>query len=133
MSGSSTQPTTSTASAWISTAWPLPCDATSVPVGRDRAAGGQLQDLVLVVGQRGRGHDLERVEARAVVDVEEGEAGLRVAAGADPALDRDAAAMGGLAREHVGDARRTRTDSPADEAAHEEEGEADDDDRGEPR
>ena len=32
VSGSSTQPTTSSADAWISTDWPLPCDSTSSPV-----------------------------------------------------------------------------------------------------
>ena len=36
-----------------------------------RAAGGEPDDLVLVVGQGGPGHDLERVEARPVVDGEE--------------------------------------------------------------
>ena len=45
----------------------------------DGAAGGQAQDLVLVVGERCGGHDLEGVEAGPVVKVQEGEPGLRVA------------------------------------------------------
>ena len=57
----------------------------------DRAARRQLLDLALVVGQRGRRDDLDRVEAGAVVDVDERQPGLRVAPRANPAADGDPA------------------------------------------
>ena len=52
-------PTTSTASACSSTAcpWPWLCDQDAA--GDDRAAGGQLLDLALVVRQLRRGDDLD--------------------------------------------------------------------------
>ena len=53
-----------------------------------RAVRGQVQDLGLVVRQRRLGDDLDRLEARAVVDLEEREPGLGVAPRAEPALDR---------------------------------------------
>ena len=48
-----------------------------------------MEDLGLVVGQRGFGDDLDRIEARAVVNLKKRQAGLGVAPGADPALDDD--------------------------------------------
>ena len=70
----------------------------------DRAAGGELQDLVGVVGQRvGRDH-LHRMERRAVREVHERDAGLGVAPRAHPALDRDGRVLRRLAgqdRAHV--------------------------------
>ena len=50
---------------------------------------GQVQDLGLVVRQARLGDDLDRLEARAVVDVKEREPGLGVAPRAQPALDDD--------------------------------------------
>ena len=74
----------------------------------DRAARRQAQHVGLVVGQgRGR-HDLERGEAGAVVDLHEGQPGLRVATGAHPARDGDSRAHQGLAGQDVGDADRLR-------------------------
>jgi hypothetical protein len=57
---------------------------------RHRAAGREADDLAVVIGQGGPGHDLDGVEARAVVDGEEAEptAGFGLSAVADPALDR---------------------------------------------
>jgi len=43
-------------------------------------------DVALVVGERGFGEDLDIAQARAVVELEEAETGLRVASRADPAL-----------------------------------------------
>jgi hypothetical protein len=74
--------------------------------GLDRAAGGQPQDLVGVVGQRVRGDDLDRVEAGAIGDVHEGDARLRVASRADPALDGDGSVLRCAAREDVGAGER---------------------------
>ncbi len=54
----------------------------------DAAPGGEVFDLRFVVRQRAFGHDLEVAEAGAVVEFQEAEAGLRVAAGADPAGER---------------------------------------------
>jgi hypothetical protein len=53
----------------------------------DGAAGGQVRDLDSVVRQRGRRDDLNRVEAGAVRDIDEGNARLRIAPRAHPALD----------------------------------------------
>ena len=69
----------------------------------DRAAAGQARDLVVVVVERRRGHDLERSEARSVVDVQEGEPGLRVTPGPDPALDGGACTDCRPAGQDVGD------------------------------
>ena len=68
------------------------------------AAGGQVQDLVLVVAERGRGHDLQRVEAGPVVHLQEREAGLRIAARPNPALDGGRRADDRPAREDIDDA-----------------------------
>ena len=54
----------------------------------DRASGGQVHDLVGVVRQRVRHDRLHRMEARAVRNVHERDAGLRVAPRADPAAQR---------------------------------------------
>ena len=70
----------------------------------DRAAGGELQDLVGVVRQRVRRDHLHRMERRAVRQVHERDAGLGVAPGAHPALDRDRRVLRRLAgqdRAHV--------------------------------
>jgi hypothetical protein len=55
---------------------------------RNRAPGGQLLDLALVVGQRAGGDHLERIEARAVVHVDERNSGFGVAARPNPATNR---------------------------------------------
>ena len=60
-----------------------------------------MEDLGLIVGQRGFSNDLDRLEARAVMDLEKRQAGLRVAPGADPALDDDRRADVDLAGQHV--------------------------------
>jgi hypothetical protein len=65
----------------------------------DRAAGGQATDGVGEAGELGRRHDLERLEARAVVDRDEGHPGLGVASGADPSFDHRGGAHGDLARQ----------------------------------
>jgi hypothetical protein len=70
----------------------------------DRAAGRELLHDVGVAGQVGGDHRLQRLEARAVVDREERQPGLGVAAGADPALDDDAGADRDLAFQDGGDA-----------------------------
>ena len=63
--------------------------------GLDQSGARMLQPgerrliCALVVFQGGLGHDLDIAEAGAVVDFQEAEAGLRVAAHADPALDSD--------------------------------------------
>ena len=54
----------------------------------DAAPGRKPLDFGFVVGQRRLGDDLEVAEAGAVVEFQEAEAGLRVAAGADPAGER---------------------------------------------
>ena len=54
----------------------------------DRTTRGQLQHFRLVVRDRVWHDRLHGVEAGAVGDRDEGDARLRVAAGADPALDR---------------------------------------------
>ena len=54
----------------------------------DGAAGREFEHFIGVIGQRVRRHDLDRVEARAVGNVHEGNARLRVAPGSHPALYR---------------------------------------------
>src|SRR5262245_64802240 len=58
----------------------------------DAGTGVQVLDDGLVVGQFAGGDDLDVALAGAVVEFEEAEAALGVAAGADPALQRDLAA-----------------------------------------
>src|SRR5262249_6751008 len=69
-----------------------------LPLGRPRldlagdgaaTAGGELVDFRVVVGQGGGGDDLHVALRGAVVDFEEVEAALGVAAGAHPALELD--------------------------------------------
>ncbi len=55
----------------------------------DRAAGGELQDLALVIGQGVRRDDLHRVEGRPVRQVHERDARLRVPPRTHPSFDRD--------------------------------------------
>ncbi len=50
------------------------------------ATRGQLQNFAAVVVQLAGRHDLDGIEAGAVVDVDKGKAGLGIAPGADPAL-----------------------------------------------
>ena len=63
----------------------------------DAGAGRQVLDLRFVVRQRRLGDDLDVAQAGAVVEFEEAEAALGVAAGADPALQDDVFADGILA------------------------------------
>ena len=97
------EPTTWRASACSSIACPLPWDSTSA-LDVHRATGADLEHLALVVGQGVGSHHLQGVEAGAIVHIDEGEARLGVAAGADPAFDGDALADGKLAVEYVCDA-----------------------------
>src|SRR5262249_15378062 len=53
----------------------------------DTGPGRQLFDLRLIVRQSAFGDDLDVAEARAVVELEEAEATLRIAASANPALE----------------------------------------------
>ena len=71
----------------------------------DAGPGVQVLDLALVVGQFARGDDLHVALARAVVELDEAEAALGVAAGADPAAEADLAADG-LRGAGVGDGDR---------------------------
>ena len=66
------------------------------PADADAATGGEPLDFRFVVGQGGLGHHLDVAETRAVVEFDKAEAGLRVAAGAHPALQK------GLAADHLG-------------------------------
>ena len=62
--------------------------------GLDRGAGVGAEDLGRVIGELGVGDDLDALEGRAVVELDERE-GLGVAAGADPALEENGLAGGG--------------------------------------
>ena len=62
----------------------------------DRATRGQLQDLVLVVGQGSGHHRLDGVEAGAVVHGQEGNTRLGIALAAQPAAHADLPAAGHL-------------------------------------
>ena len=73
------------------------------PLNLDAATGGDVLDLGLVVRQRGLRDHLKAPEARPVVHLDEGEAPLRIAAGADPSLDEVRGAEGG-GLEDFGDA-----------------------------
>ena len=55
----------------------------------DAAAGRELLDFRFVVGEFRVGDDLDIGEAGAVVDFQKAEAAFGIAAGADPALQRD--------------------------------------------
>ena len=69
--------------------------------GLDRAAGGEMHELIGVVGERGGRHHLHRMKAGAVGNVHEGDPRLRIAAGAHPALERDRGIRRGVAGENV--------------------------------
>ena len=86
-----------TSAACTSVACPLPPEAFTSPRDGHAAAGRELLDLRFVVRQLRVGDDLDVGQARAVVELEEAEAALGVAAGADPAADgRLFADRGGL-------------------------------------
>ena len=53
------------------------------------ATGGELEDLVGIIGQRVRRDYLNRMERRSVRQVHERNAGLGIAPSAHPAFDRD--------------------------------------------
>ncbi len=63
-------------------------------VDSDAAAGGQLLDLAIVIGQRAVRHHLQVALAGAVIDLQETEASLGIAARADPALHANGLAYG---------------------------------------
>ena len=90
-------------SACISTDWPLPCDSASVPVAVTAQPAVRWSDLVLVVGERALGHHLQRGEAGSVVDLDERQPGLGIAARAHPALHRHLLPVPNLAGEHICD------------------------------
>ncbi len=69
--------------------------------GFHRASGGQTQHLIRVVGKRVGRHHLDRMEAGAVGHVDEGDAGLRIAPRAHPALDGDGRVLRRPARENL--------------------------------
>ncbi len=71
---------------------------------------GQVQDLGLIVRQRRLRDDLDRLEARAVVDLEEREPRLGVAPGAEPALDHDRCADRQAAGQYLLDRLTCHTD-----------------------
>ena len=89
VSGSSTQPIDFDATRLHFERLPLRRRRHDVAGDDDRAAGGQVHDIVRVVRQRVRHDRLDRMEARAVRHVHERDAGLRVAPRADPAFQRD--------------------------------------------
>ena len=74
--------------------------------GRNGAPRRQLLDLAVVVGQRVGRHDLERVEARSVVQMNEGKSRLGVAACANPATDTYTASGRCLSFQHRRDIDR---------------------------
>src|SRR4029077_18747848 len=69
----------------------------------DGKAPRQPLYLALVVGQRGRTDDLQRIETGTVVQVNEGQSGFGVSAGPDPAAHRDHGADRNLALQNRGD------------------------------
>ena len=82
------------ASACTSVACPLAGDALTSPSTVTLQPVVQLLDLALVVGQLAVGDDLHVAQAGAVVELDEAEAALGVAAGANPAAKQDLAADG---------------------------------------
>src|SRR5690606_6502390 len=68
------------------------------------ASARQPEDFALVVGQVSGGNDLERRYRRAVVDLDEGQPGLRIAPGTDPPFDPDVRAQRDPATEDVDNA-----------------------------
>ena len=82
--------------------WPLPGDSTSSPADLDRAAGAErAAPRISKFARIGLDHDLQAGEARAVADLEKGDA-LRVTRGAHPAAHRRRAA-GALAGQDLAD------------------------------
>ena len=81
--------------------------------GDDRTPGGQMLDLGFVVGQRIGCHHLDRREARAVADVDEGQTRLGIAPRAHPAAHRDLAAGRELARQRMFDAHHRHGLNPS--------------------
>ena len=79
--------------------------------GGDGAAGGQTQDLVLVVAKGGRGHHLQGIEAGPIMKMQEGKPGLRIATRTDPTLYRHARAGRRPAREDIRDSACLRHES----------------------
>src|SRR5262249_47948043 len=67
------------------------------PLDADARAGRQMLDLGLVVGKRCLGEDLDVAKTRAVVEFEEAEPPLAIAARANPARENDVFADGFLA------------------------------------
>ena len=72
-----------------SVACPLPPEAFTSPSNRDAAAGGEVLHFGFVVGERAVGDDLQVGQRGAVVELEEAEAALGIAAGANPTPDAD--------------------------------------------
>ena len=72
--------------------------------GDHGATGGQVGDLIGVVGQGVRRHHLDRIEAAAIRHIDEAEASLGIATGANPTPDADLAVGGDLARQRLFDA-----------------------------
>src|SRR6185295_14736229 len=70
--------------------------------GLDRAAGGEMQDLLFVVRQVLRRDHLDRVERGAVREMDEREAGLGIAPRAHPAFQRDRGVLRRAPGENVG-------------------------------
>ena len=67
----------------------------------DRAPGSEVQNLLFVVRQVLRRDHLHRMERGAVREMDEGEAALRVAPGANPALQQHGAVCRRASSEHV--------------------------------
>ena len=67
-----------------------------------RAAGGQTQHFLIVIGQRIINNGLYRIKAGTVIDGEERKASFRISAGTHPSADRDFAVNGNAALEYVG-------------------------------
>ena len=86
---------------------PLPLGGDEDAAGDDARAGRQLRDGRLVVRERVRGDDLDRIEAGAVAHMEKAEARLGVATGADPPFDLDGLTDGDFAFEDAMNACRS--------------------------
>ncbi len=68
----------------------------------NRAAGGQAQHFLIVIGQRIINNGLYRIKAGTVVDGEERKASFRISAGTHPSAHGDFAVNGNAALEYVG-------------------------------
>ena len=78
-----------TSAAWTSVACPLPPEAFTSPRTVTLQPGRELLHFGFVVRQLRVGDDLDVGQAGAVVELEEAEAALGIAARANPALQRD--------------------------------------------